>query len=134
MKSSIFTLFICTIFILASCGKSDLLKDKDAKKDYDKKEKEVDFCTWDGSLVSDPALWNKYVTIPTFHDEDCGCITSGEVKYVEKNGYQVYIVHYGKGECDNIAYLEKTSCPTGECKDKKTEKCAFELDCTPSGK
>lgn len=130
MKLSIFTLLLCTVFIFASCSKDDLLKNKDVKK-YDKKEA---LCTWDESKVSDPALWDKYTITPLINDESCDCITSGEIKYVEKNGDLVYIIHYGKGECDNLAYLEKTNCSYGNCKDKKTEKCEFELDCTPGGK
>ncbi len=93
-------------------------------------EKNDATCEWDGTKVADSAIWDKYIVEPLITDEQCGCIVSGVVKYVEKAGKTVFIEYYGKGECDEWAYL--VICYDGNCKDKKTEKCKFKLNCTAS--
>ena len=48
-------------------------------------------------------------------DDECNCIVAGKVKYLQ-NCETKALVHYGDGECDNIAL--KISCIEGNCYDK----------------
>ena len=103
----------------------------EAKKACEDGAGELKVCDWDGSKVADPAVWEAYIVEPIVTSEDCGgCIVSGVVKYVKINTDFAYVIYYGKGECDEWAYLVTHY---GATSDKKEEKCKFKLDCD-SGK
>ncbi len=91
---------------------------------YGKDEMKV--CEWDGSKVSDLAIWEEHIVEPIVTNDDCGgCIVEGVVKYVKIGTDFAYVIYYGKGECDEWAYLV-----TYYGKDEdKAEKCKIELDC-----
>jgi hypothetical protein len=125
MKRSIFSLFVSAFLIFSACQKDETYK-KD--KDYDKDKNELTICDWDGSKVADTEIWEEYIVEPLVTSEACGsCIVEGIVKYVKINTDFAYVIYYGKGECDNWAYL--VTYYDGES--KKTEKCKFQLDCDP---
>ncbi len=124
MKLSILSLFVFSLFVFSSCQKDGLNK-KD--KDFDKDELSV--CAWDGSKVSDTAIWEEYIVEPVVTNDECGCPVEGIVKYVKINTDFAYVIYYGKGECDEWAYL--VTYYDGDS--KKTEKCKFQLDCDPGG-
>ncbi len=88
---------------------------------------ELKICDWDGSKVSDPAVWEEHIVEPIVTSADCGdCIVSGVVKYVKINTDFAYVIYYGKGECDKWAYLVTYY---GATSDKKEDKCKFKQDC-----
>lgn len=122
MKFSSFTLFLIALFAFVACNKQDLKKEKEEKD-------EIAFCEWDGSKVADANIWTTYVSEPIVTNEDCGCITSGVVKYVKNETEFAYEIYYGKGECNKLAYLVTYY----DDKDKQPTKCKFELDCIPEG-
>ena len=103
-----------------------------AKKDCEgDKEDELKVCEWDGSKVSDPDVWEEYIVEPLVTDEACGgCTVAGVVRYVKIDSDFAYEIYYGKGECDEWAYLVTYY----DADDKKVEKCKFKLDCDPCGK
>jgi hypothetical protein len=87
---------------------------------------ELKVCDWDGSKVADPAVWEEHIVEPLVTNEECGgCIVGGVVKYVKTNTDFAYVIYYGKGECDEWAYLVTYY----GASDKKGEKCNFKLDC-----
>jgi len=59
--------------------------------------------------------YHKFIYDPIVVSEDCNCIVSGKVKYL-KDCKTIALIHYGEGECDNIA--TKIICENGECFDK----------------
>jgi len=86
-------------------------------------------CDWDGSKVADPAVWEEHIVEPLVTSEECGdCIVSGVVKYVKINTDFAYVIYYGKGECDEWAWLVAQYGTS-----KKTEKCKFKLACSTEG-
>ena len=86
---------------------------------------EMKTCEWDGSKVSDPAVWEEYIVEPIVTNGECGdCIVEGVVKYVKIGTDFAYVIYYGKGGCDEWAHLV-----TYFGGDKKEEKCKFKLDC-----
>ncbi len=99
----------------------------EAKKACADSSDELKICDWDGSKVSDPAIWEEHIVEPIVTSADCGgCIVSGVVKYVKINTDFAYIIYYGKGECDKWAYLVTYY---GATSDKKEDKCKFKQDC-----
>ena len=84
---------VCTL----SCSKQTI---------YDLKQ-ETDCEKWDG--------YHKFIYDPIIVDEECNCVVAGKVKYLQ-NCETKALIHYGNGECDNIAL--KISCLEGNCYDK----------------
>lgn len=89
------------------------------KKEVDK---EIATCEWDAAKVADATIWKEYLVEPLVTSEACGCIVSGEVKYLKIGTDFAYVIYYGKGECDNTAYLVTYD-------DKKEKKCKFTQEC-----
>ena len=58
---------------------------------------------------------HKFIYEPIIISEDCNCIVSGKVKYL-KDCKTVALIHYGNGECNNLA--TKIICENGNCFDK----------------
>ena len=103
-----------------------MLEAKKACDDGKGDDKDEKVCAWDDSKVSDPAVWEKHIVEPLVTGEDCGdCIVSGVVKYSKINTDFAYVIYYGKGECDNWAYLVTHYDASG----KKVEKCKIKLNC-----
>jgi len=72
-------------------------------------------------------LKSKYIYEPIVYDEDCDCIVSGKVKYLD-NCITVALLDYGNGECDNVA--TKTICNNGKCEIAAGASIeSFEFDC-----
>ena len=92
MNKALLSLGVIIAIFFSSCDKLDF--DKGCKK-------------------GDKGLLNKYVYEPIVYSDDCDCIVSGKVKYLEE-GKTVALVDYGNGSCDNWA--SKTSCTNGNCK------------------
>ncbi len=93
-------------------------------------EDDESICEWDGSKVADPEVWEEYIVEPLVINEECGgCIVEGVVKYVKIDTDFAYVIYYGKGECDEWAYL--VTYYDGD--EKKAKKCKFKLDCDPEG-
>ena len=90
--------FICILSIISlSCSKvitSEIPKDLDCEK-------------WNG--------YHKFIYDPIIVDDECNCIVAGKVKYLH-NCETKALVHYGSGECDNMAL--KIFCKDGNCFDK----------------
>ncbi len=130
MSAAKISFVLLILFTLGSCAKDDL-----DKKDYqkDKKEEIVKDCKWDASEVSDPAIWAEYVVEPIVTSEECGnCIIGGVVKYHKIDTEFAYVIYYGKGECDNEAYLA-TYYDYKKDKGKKVDKCLVTLECEIGG-
>ena len=129
MKLSILSFFMLSMLMFSSCQKGDDIKNDKLKetKDWDS-EKDMDdvgICEWDGSKVSDLEIWEEYIVEELVTNEECGCIVEGVVKYVKIDTDFAFEIYYGKGECDNWAYLVTYY----EGDDKKIKKCKFEMDC-----
>ena len=72
---------------------------------------------------------HKFVYEPIVVSGDCNCIISGKVKYL-KDCKTVALVHYGDGECDNLA--TKIICENGNCFDKydaPIKSYEYKIDC-----
>lgn len=120
MKFSTISICIITLIAFTSCQKENLEKEKKGAF-----EKELAICTWDNTEVEDETVWEEYIIEPIVSAEGCDCITDGVVKYVKTGTDFAYVIYYGKGECDQWAYL--VTYHDGD--DKKEEKCKFEMDC-----
>lgn len=64
---------------------------------------------------------------PILYDEECGCATSGLIKYVKDNK-TIALVKYTEDGCKGIA--TKILCHDGDCQSKKAKCCTFEQDCS----
>lgn len=94
--------------------------------EIDCKKDELKECEWDDAKVSDTTIWEEHIVEPLVTSEECGdCIVDGIVKYVKIDTEFAYVIYYGKGECDQWAYLVTYF----EEEDKKVEKCKFKLAC-----
>ena len=103
----IWILVICSL----SCSKENIFEIS----------KEAGCEKWDG--------YHKFIYDPIIVDENCNCIVAGKVKYLY-NCETKALVHYGNGECDNIAL--KISCKDGNCYDKFGNPCLvqeFTINC-----
>ncbi len=102
----------------------------EVKEDCDEVTDEVSECDWDESEVAASDVWVKHIVEPIVVKDDCGCPVDGVVEYVKAGSdFATYVVYYGKGECDEWAFL--VTYYDSDESDKKAEKCKFKLDCDP---
>ncbi len=120
MKLSNLSFFVLSLFMFYSCNKGDDIKEEAIKDD-------LEICEWDGTKVSDTDIWEEYIVEPLVTNDECGCIVGGVVKYVKIGSDFAFMIYYGKGECNNWAYLVTYY----DDDVKKAKKCKFQMDCTP---
>jgi hypothetical protein len=75
-------------------------------------------CKWEKGACTEYKGYHKFIYEPIVISEDCNCIVAGKVKYL-KDCKTVALIHYGDGECDNIA--TKIICENGDCYGKDNE-------------
>ena len=130
MKKYLFTILAISSFVLFSCEKSNVIKDKEASTyEFPCKVGECDKCA--DTEFLDPSIiehdLKKIVVEPVLFSEACGCYISGLVKYTDC-GVTTALVSYGNGECDGVAL--KTTCVNGDCNSDLATTCEIVLvDC-----
>ncbi len=126
--STVFFLFsLVSIFLLLSaCEKLSL--DKDDEKglcSFEFNLNELTVGSWDKDAELNLSNSKEYEVKELVYSDDCGCIVSGFMKYVE-NGKTKFLIQYGEGECDNWA--TKTTCFDGDCCNDESFTVKFELE------
>lgn len=116
---------LSSLILFCSCEKLSLDKGDKELCSFDFNLDELAVGSWDRNAELNMDATKEYEVENLVYSEDCDCIISGFMKYVE-NGKTKFLIQYGDGECDTWA--TKTTCFNGDCCNKEsfTEKFAIE--------